>query len=139
MKLIYCKVCKDVIQLRGQFKHCKCGNVAGKFLKDNSRVEVAFYQERLGRVIGISNKYLFCDKRYNSKIDGGYFAKQKSFITKIPLHEDGNDIIVTNCKTFWNKNLRFIHWKIYKFMLNKVYLKVYLNKKEKYYKEGYKC
>ena len=42
MKLIYCKECKDMVKLsRCGWRHCKCGRVFGRYLKDGHKARVS--------------------------------------------------------------------------------------------------
>ncbi len=133
MKYIYCKICSDLIQLRNKFKHCKCGNVCGKYLSDNSRVEVAFYYPDMGLIGGISNRFFMCDEPYVPQKDGGYFGRQESAITKIPHTDTDNNIIIKDWKTFFMTNdtfkLKFIY---YNGMLSTIVKKV-IHKHRKQY------
>ena len=104
MKYIFCRICGDLIQLRRKFRHCKCGNVCGKYLSDDSVVEVAVYYSAFGLIGGISNRFLLCDELYVPSRDGGYFDKQESAITKIPHTDDNNNVIVKEWDSFFRKN-----------------------------------
>jgi hypothetical protein len=133
MKYIFCKICHSVVQLTEKFRRCRCGNAIGKYLSDNSTVEVAFYCPDYGFVGGISNRYFQCDEPYVPDKDGGYFAKQGSAITKIPLNEDSNDVIVRDWKPFFIKNDIFrIKYIMLKFWLDKFGLKNALKLRQKY-------
>lgn len=39
MKLLLCLNCADVILMRGQTRHCQCGQSSGRYLDDGSTVE----------------------------------------------------------------------------------------------------
>jgi hypothetical protein len=40
VKLLRCKACADVLQLRRKRRSCECGASAGEYLRDNLRVSV---------------------------------------------------------------------------------------------------
>lgn len=39
MKLLFCRECRDVINLLSEVKSCSCGKTSGKYLEDNEHAE----------------------------------------------------------------------------------------------------
>ena len=39
MKLLLCLNCADVVLMRGETRHCQCGQSSGRYLEDGSTVE----------------------------------------------------------------------------------------------------
>lgn len=102
MKLLYCGVCNDLIQLRNDLRGCCCGCQIGRYLDDNHTVEIASKYIDDGKLIGVSNRLLMgdvvCDPVGDVVLrdpleDGGYFAKQNSNITVIPWNSGDTDVV----------------------------------------------
>ena len=103
MKLLFCKICNHLVQLENDIKQCKCGNVIGRYLPDDSTIEMSFLYGNFVQIIGISNRYLFSDSEYSPSRDGGFFAEQNSAITKIPL-EEADDVKIKHWDDYLEEN-----------------------------------
>lgn len=61
MKLLYCKMCQDLVAMRTEvIRECECGNVLGRFLEDNFSLEVDVTRGNWGtiRIVGLDNRLL---------------------------------------------------------------------------------
>lgn len=74
MKLMYCKLCRDLVSLNSvETRECFCGNVTGHF-KDNNfdvEVDVTIGNWETLRIIGIDNRLLINDSlpKYEKNFD----------------------------------------------------------------------
>lgn len=92
MKLLYCDVCHELIQLRNELRSCYCGSQIGRYLKNNSTVEIASKYLGDAKLVGVSNNFLLDGISNDPVADGGFFAKQKSNITIIPFKKKAKDV-----------------------------------------------
>lgn len=93
MKLLYCNVCHEIVQLRNELRCCECGYQIGRYLPDNAQVEIASKHLGDARLVGVSNVFLSKGELANPMDVGGYFAEQMSNITTIPFKKHARDII----------------------------------------------
>lgn len=69
MKFLFCKTCKDVIQLTSELKSCQCRNVIGKYAENGITVLVHAIIRDKARIVGIANSWLENDHMH---FDDGY-------------------------------------------------------------------
>lgn len=93
MKLLYCNICNDLIQLRNDLRGCFCGCQIGRYLDDNHTVEIASKYIDDGKLIGVTQRFLTRGASHDPLEDGGYFAKQNSCITVIPWNSGDSDVV----------------------------------------------
>jgi len=66
MKLIVCDLCRLVVPLGYRIKHCRCGNIKGKYLKgDPEGRRIVIYVKDMGtsRILGLDNRVRFNFKK----------------------------------------------------------------------------
>lgn len=100
-KLLFCKICGSIVQTGNDITHCRCGNVAGFYLNNDSDIAVYAVEPGHARILAISTHFLaekcahdFFDLPY---LRGTYFDQDKSHIIIYELNSErakGSGVII---------------------------------------------
>ena len=84
MKLLFCKICGDLLGMKEWMKRCNCGNVCGRYLSNDSDIGVHVLHSEYARIVSISTHFLFGDANYNEfdlpGLKGTYFDQKRSLV-----------------------------------------------------------
>ena len=114
MKMVYCKLCGDLVQMKRFVRGCSCGNVCGRYDRNNLSIELKINREGSASVVGINMDLLtgkfvrrtggFDNPQYKNSL----FGREKSHIVVTIPFTTGD---VRPLKETWMKPVDEGEWK----------------------------
>jgi len=91
-KLLFCKICGSIVQIGNDIARCRCSNVSGFYLNNDSDIAVYAVKPEHARILAISSHFLaekcahdFFDLPY---LRGTYFDQDKSHVIMYKLNSE---------------------------------------------------
>ena len=91
-KLLFCRICGSIVQTGNDATSCRCGNVAGFYLNNDSDIAVHAVKPEYARILAISSHFLW-EKCTHKVFDlpylrGTFFDQDKSHVVIYELDSE---------------------------------------------------